>query len=189
MVNESKKGGIFAMALALVLPALLLGMVGAGCVSSAEAANPGAGGPSGGTVLAGDPNAGSMGAAGEVAAGGNGAVVADSKTGYDKTQDTIAQAIADGTYVEDVTYSYHAGNETMKVSVTVENDIITGASITPQGTPAPYSLKMMEAVNGSLPNLVVGKKITELDIPKNVAGSSLTTAAFKEQLALLVEKY
>lgn len=111
----------------------------------------------------------------------------ENKTGVDNTDDAIALAIADGTYTDEVSYQYHSGTETFEAKVTVENDVITEASITPKGEPHEVSLGKMEAVNGALPDLVIGKKITELNIPKNVAGSSLTTAAFKNYLEQLVE--
>jgi len=115
---------------------------------------------------------------------------AQNKTGFEQTQETIALAIADGTYVEKVSYDYHSGTEIIEVSVSVENDVITSASIkSAGGNMHNYSVKLITAVNAELPALVVGKKITELEIPKNVAGSSLTTAAFKRQLEVLVQKY
>jgi uncharacterized protein YceK len=123
-----------------------------------------------------------------------GTVVTENKTGYEKTNESIALAVADGTYIENVTYPYHVGlpteaNETIEVKVTVEGDVITDVSITAMGTPHQYSAKLILGLNAALPDLVVGKKITELNIPKNVAGSSLTTAAFKGYLENLVETY
>ncbi len=198
LTKSSGRAGVGSFAAVFALSIILLSFVAAGCVNSAQNSPAPIVSPSG---------AADTGAKGQTPSspGGidnvatpppppsppskNDAVIAENKTGFDKTQETIALAIADGTYVGDVTYAYHSGNETMKVSVTVKNDIVTDASIAPVGTPANYSLKLMNAVNAELPNLVVGKKITELNIPKNVAGSSLTTAAFKAQLASLVEKY
>ena len=116
-------------------------------------------------------------------------VEAINKTGYEQTQDTITLAIADGTYTQEVSYEYHSGTESMEVSLSVENDIITSASIVPKGTPHQYSLKLMNDVNSALPNLVVGKKIDELDLPKNISGASLTTGAFKQYVNRLIEEY
>ncbi|NUN11358.1 hypothetical protein HUU53_01805 [Candidatus Micrarchaeota archaeon] len=113
-----------------------------------------------------------------------GNVIADTKTGHDKIQETIQTAIADGTYESKVSYTYHAGTEKegqeeVDVSITVENDVITAASATPSDNAHVISKGIITKFNNALPELVVGKKITELDIPHNVAGSSLTTAAFK----------
>jgi uncharacterized protein with FMN-binding domain len=112
--------------------------------------------------------------------------IGDNKTGFDKTQETIELAVADGTYAADATYAQPKGNATAKISITVKDDIITAASA--EGVNAdPWSTKIIGDFNAALPDLVVGKKITELDIPINVAGSSLTTAAFKSYVGELVE--
>ncbi len=110
----------------------------------------------------------------------------DNKTGFDKTQEAIALAVADGTYVSSETYSYHSGNETVEIKITVENDTITAASVEPSSEAHDVSKKIIGNFNAALPELVVGKKIDKLDIPKNVAGSSLTTAAFKQYVDELV---
>lgn len=112
---------------------------------------------------------------------------ASTKTGEEIIDDTIAQAVADGEYSEDVTYAYHSGQETVKIQVTVKDDVITEASVAPDENAANVSIKIIGNFNNALPELVVGKKITELEIPKNVAGSSLTTAAFKGYLEKLIE--
>lgn len=114
-------------------------------------------------------------------------IVADNKTAYDKTQQAIAQAVADGTYSDNVTYAYHSGNETVEIKVTVKGDVVTAASVSGIN-PVPISAKIISNFNNALPDLVVGKKITELAIPRNVAGSSLTTAAFRQYVNGLVAK-
>ena len=123
--------------------------------------------------------------------GNNSIITAENKTGFDKNQDAIALALADGTYTDNVTYTYHptipekTGNETVTISITVKDGIITAASV--EGNdPVPISKKIIDGVNAALPDLVVGKKITELNIPAQVAGSSLTTAAFKQYVGGLV---
>jgi hypothetical protein len=110
----------------------------------------------------------------------------DPQTSYNKTQQAIAAAVADGNYASNVTYAYHSGNETVEIKVTVKGDVITAASVTAQGKTAPISAKIIGNFNDALPDLVVGKKITELNMPKNVAGSSLTNAAFQQYVAGLI---
>jgi len=111
--------------------------------------------------------------------------IGDNRTGFDKTQETIELAVADGTYFTDVTYVQPKGNTTAKISITVEGDVITAASA--EGVNAdPWSTKIIGDFNSALPDLVVGKKIDKLDLPINVAGSSLTTAAFKSYVADLI---
>lgn len=111
--------------------------------------------------------------------------VATNKTGYEQTNETIALAIADGTYTDNVRYAYHSGNTTVGFTVTVENDVVKAASAAPVNAD-PVSTTIIGNFNSALPELVVGKKISELNIPVNVAGSSLTTAAFKEYIGKIV---
>jgi major membrane immunogen (membrane-anchored lipoprotein) len=111
------------------------------------------------------------------------------KTEIEENQELIANFIADGSYSSDVTYNYHSGDETIKIDITVADDVITAASIASVGDTHKYSQQLIDAVNAELPNLVVGKKINEIQLPKNVAGSSLTTAAVQQHLEDLVEQY
>lgn len=113
-------------------------------------------------------------------------VLAESKSEVQKTQDTINQVIADGTYEDQVTYRHHEGSETIDISVTVKDDVITAASIQAVGKTHPVSAKYIKSVDGALADLVVGKNIAQLDIPRKVSGSSLTTAAFKGYIDSLI---
>ena len=51
------------------------------------------------------------------------------------------------------------------------------------------SQNYINAFNNALPDLVIGKKITEINIPHTVSGSSLTSAAFKNQLENLMSEH
>lgn len=104
---------------------------------------------------------------------------ADNKTSQEKIQESVELAVANGTYADKLTYAYHSGSEVVDVTLTVENDVVVNASVVPSSDAHNVSVKIINNFNAALPELVVGKKITELNIPKNVAGSSLTTAAFK----------
>ena len=115
-------------------------------------------------------------------------LTADNKTAYENNSQVIANILADGTYEQNVTYAFHSGIETVDISVTVQNDVITAASVTDATASNPYSARMISNLNGALPGLVVGKKINELNIPHNVAGSSLTTAAFAQYVNGLISK-
>ncbi|MBS3135843.1 hypothetical protein J4401_02690 [Candidatus Woesearchaeota archaeon] len=124
----------------------------------------------------------------------NSAVVEDENKSKDKKpeqqvmQESLSKVIADGTYTNKATYQYHSGNETIEIKVSVKDDIVTGASVTGIN-PHKVSAKFISGVNAELPNLVVGKKINEINLPKQISGSSLTTAAFKKQIDDLIEKY
>jgi hypothetical protein len=142
---------------------LVLGCVGQGQGTQA---------PSGGATMS--AGGGSAGAA----ASKNDSLMTENKTGYQQTQDTIASVVPDGTYKTETVYYNHAGPVTLDISVTVKDDVVTAASVAGVD-PDPMSAHYISSLNGALPDLVVGKKITELSIPHNVAGSSLTTAAFR----------
>ena len=111
--------------------------------------------------------------------------ISDNKTAYDKNQTVIAQLIADGTYVNDISYRYPRGTNTVTVDITVKNDTITAASVAGNNVDM-MSARYISNFNSALPDLVVGKKINELSIPRNVAGSSLTTAAFAQYVNGLI---
>src|SRR3989338_1365326 len=113
---------------------------------------------------------------------------AENKTGMEKTEEAVNLAIADGTYTESVTYNYHSGSETVEMTVVVKNDIIEGVNIVPGPNAHNVTQKIVAGFTDALPDLVLGKKIDELDLPKNVGGSSLTTAAFKGYVERLVEE-
>ena len=116
-------------------------------------------------------------------------VTDDKKSQIEKTQDKINIVIADGTYSDKVTYDYHdGGHETIDIKVSVKDDIVTGASIT-GNNPDKTSEKFINGVNAALPDLVVGKRIDELNLPSQISGSSLTTAAFKKYVQDIIEKY
>lgn len=113
----------------------------------------------------------------------------DNKTGVEKIEEAVAQAIADGTYTNQVEYAYHSGSEIVTITVKTQKDIVTEARVVPSGgSSSPVSIRIINKFNDALPDLVVGKKITELNIPKNVAGSTLTTAAFKSYVERIVEQ-
>ncbi len=157
MENMFTRGAVLAIAL------LLCSMLIIGCTQSQQAASGTQPEGSGGTVdIAGKVNSS----------------MSDNRTAYDKNQTTIAGVIADGTYAGDIEYKYHSGDVSATVSLTVESDTITSASVVGNNADN-VSTMIIGKFNAALPDLVVGKKINELSIPKNVAGSSLTTAAFK----------
>src|SRR3989344_6971730 len=46
---------------------------------------------------------------------------ADSKPSVEKVNESISQAIADGTYTDSLKYNYHSESETVSVKLTVKN--------------------------------------------------------------------
>lgn len=78
---------------------------------------------------------------------------------------------------------YAEGKEVIGVSLTVANDIITDASVTPQAkdrTSKGYQLQFA----GSFKSQVVGKKLADLKLSR-VAGASLTTQGFNNAVSII----
>ena len=114
----------------------------------------------------------------------NQTMVTENRTGFDQTQQAIKMAIADGNYEQNVTYSSPAGDDIVDISISVLNNTITSVSLKPTHA-APISENFIKNYNQSIQSLVVGKKIDQINLPHNVAGSSLTNAAFKQYLSQL----
>ena len=169
----------------LIASLLLLAVTLAGCAQSAVPSNPSSApsassnNPGGSSAVVSSPT---------VVSPASGNLVAENKTGFDKNQTTIASILPDGNYEKQVTYAYHSGNSTVDFKLIVQNDVITSASAEAVNDDK-VSTMIIGKFNGALPSLVVGKKINELGIPKNVAGSSLTTAAFKQYAETLVQSH
>ncbi len=115
----------------------------------------------------------------------------DTKPGEEVVKEQV-KAIADGVYNGEVTYAYPAGEEkkgtnTIGIMIEVQDEVITKAGIAAIKEPDPVSKNFITAINNALPELVVGKKITELNLPNQISGSSLTAGALKDYLNGLVE--
>lgn len=103
----------------------------------------------------------------------------DAKPEAEKNQEMIEAFIADGNYEKNVTYDYHSGTEEVNIKITVKDNVITDASV--EGINShKTSAKYIAEFNAALPEMVIGKRIDELNLPKQVGGSSLTNAAFQE---------
>jgi uncharacterized protein with FMN-binding domain len=97
------------------------------------------------------------------------------------TQPTVSFVYKNGEYTAVGNYNSPGGAETVSVKVTLKDDMVTAVSLTPNAT-RPVSLKMQQAVAGSLNSLVVGKKLNEVSLDK-VSGSSLTPKGFNDAIA------
>jgi hypothetical protein len=110
-------------------------------------------------------------------------VVTESKTQVEKNDATLeALIIADGTYVDNEDYMSPGGLDTIEVTLSVDNDIVTAVDIKAIVADK-TSQNYINKVDAALPDLVIGKSISEIqNLPKQISGSSLTTAAFKKQV-------
>jgi uncharacterized protein with FMN-binding domain len=111
----------------------------------------------------------------------------DNKTNYEKINQTIQTTIQDGLYTKNVSYFYHSGKVDMNIQIEVKDDYLVSVSLSPINAD-PVSENFIKKVNSSLQQLAVGKKITDLSLPKQISGSSLTTAAFKKYVEELIQK-
>lgn len=89
----------------------------------------------------------------------------------------------DGTYTENGTYISPGGRESIEVTITVANDIITDATVKGSATSGEAKEYQDDFASG-YKTLVVGKDIDEVSLSR-VAGSSLTSNGFNAALELI----
>ena len=113
-----------------------------------------------------------------------------------QTEDTAAEAEApaatssnetatykDGTYTEKGRYVSPGGAESVDVTVTIANDIITSATVTGNASRGESKQYQAEFISG-FKRAVVGKDIDEVSLSR-VAGSSLTSNGFNTAIKLI----
>ncbi|WP_210508630.1 hypothetical protein [Naasia sp. SYSU D00057] len=98
---------------------------------------------------------------------------ADTGTGGDGTY-------ADGTYEADGSYTSPGGQESVGVSITLEDDVVTAVTVTPHATSG-NAKQFQTQFAGAIAGEVVGKDIDSLEVSR-VAGSSLTSGGFNDAL-------
>lgn len=92
----------------------------------------------------------------------------------------------DGTYTAVGSYRSPAGPETITVTTTVKNDVITGVSVVPHATHQ-TSIRLQGLFIGGYQQYVVGKDIDSVKLGA-VSGSSLTPIGFNDALAKIKAK-
>lgn len=88
----------------------------------------------------------------------------------------------DGSYTAVGHYTSPAGPETINVTLTLKNNLITDADVKPQATNRKSVFMQNAFVSGYKP-LVVGKNIDEVMLSGNISGSSLTLKGFNDAVA------
>lgn len=111
------------------------------------------------------------------------------KTQEEKTEEQLANLIADGSYEELTTYSIPGGEEELKILLEVEDNKITKLDFELLGEPKEISINKYQDSEEGLRELLIGKDLNEIEIPNSVSGSSLTTQAFRAKLNEMIEKY
>lgn len=101
-------------------------------------------------------------------------------TSTDSTDTDTAPApsgtYADGTYTESGNYTAPSGTETVEVTVTLADGVITDVEVVGDATDPQAQIMQGEFIGG-IEAEVVGKNIDELNVDK-VGGSSLTSGGF-----------
>lgn len=92
-----------------------------------------------------------------------------------------AATYKDGTYSATGSYVSPGGNERIAVTLTLENDIVSDVSATPQAA-SPTSRDYQSLFVKGYQTQVVGKDIDTLNLSR-VSGSSLTSKGFNDALA------
>ncbi|MEV5068584.1 FMN-binding protein [Microbacterium sp. LMI12-1-1.1] len=89
-------------------------------------------------------------------------------------------AYADGTYTADGSYATPESVETITVTVTLEDDVITAVEVT--GDPQKRESEQYQGeFIGGIADVVVGQDIDDIQVSR-VAGSSLTSGGFIEAI-------
>lgn len=109
-------------------------------------------------------------------------------TGTDTTTDTGTDAVThgdykDGTYTESGDYQAPSGTETVAVTVTLADNVITDVKVVGDATDPTAQLRQADFVAG-IAGVVKGKNIDELDVHV-VGGSSLTSGGFNAAIELI----
>jgi uncharacterized protein with FMN-binding domain len=86
----------------------------------------------------------------------------------------------DGTYTESADYTSPGGTETVEVTVTLADGVITEVEAVGDGD-NPNSKRYQGEFSDGIADVVVGKSIDEISVDK-VAGSSLTSAGFNDAI-------
>ncbi len=82
----------------------------------------------------------------------------------------------DGTYEATGQYQSPNGTETLDVTITLQDDVITAVEVVGEGT-NPNTVRFQGEFAGGIAEMVVGKDIDQISVSK-VAGSSLASGGF-----------
>ena len=106
--------------------------------------------------------------------------VAESDPATDSVSDEVAGEYKDGTYEATGSYSSPGGRESIALTVTIKDGIITSTSIVTNAKSGD-SRVYQTAFAGGYKDLVVGESIDSVSLSR-VAGSSLTSNGFNDAL-------
>jgi len=94
-----------------------------------------------------------------------------------------ASSYTDGTYTESADYQAPSGTETVDVTITLADSVITDVQVTGHATDPQAKVRQGEFASG-IAGVIVGKKIDDIQVDK-VGGSSLTSGGFNAAVDLI----
>jgi uncharacterized protein with FMN-binding domain len=97
----------------------------------------------------------------------------------DAMSDTSA-SYADGDYSAEGSYVSPAGEQSVKVELSLKDDTVTAVTVTPEADD-PQAKGFQEKFAGGISEAIVGKDIDTLDVSR-IAGSSLTSGGFNKAI-------
>jgi uncharacterized protein with FMN-binding domain len=100
----------------------------------------------------------------------------DETTAEPTETDSSEATYTDGTYEATGEYQSPNGTESLDVTITLENDVITAVEVVGAGG-SPNTERFQGEFAGGIAAIVVGKDIDEISVSK-VAGSSLASGGF-----------
>lgn len=92
----------------------------------------------------------------------------------------VQNTYKDGTYTATGSYQSPAGAESIEISVTLKDNIVTATTFTPKATNE-VSIKLQGMFAGGYNAMVVGKSLDEVKLDK-VSGSSLTPKGWNDAI-------
>jgi uncharacterized protein with FMN-binding domain len=97
----------------------------------------------------------------------------------DAMSDTSA-SYADGDYSAEGSYVSPAGEQSVKVELTLKDDTVTAVTVTPEADD-PQAKGFQQKFAGGISEAIVGKDIDTLEVSR-IAGSSLTSSGFTQAI-------
>jgi uncharacterized protein with FMN-binding domain len=105
----------------------------------------------------------------------------DTDAGNNSNLNTSEEPYNDGTYSSSGSYDTPAGTESIDVTITIADDIVTAVEVEGHDDGNPDVKRYQSEFIGGISDIVVGKDIDELSVDR-VAGSSLSSTGFKAAL-------
>jgi len=105
----------------------------------------------------------------------------DTDSGNNSNLNTSETPYKNGTYSSSGSYDSPAGTESLDVTITIADDIVTDVKVVGHDDGNPDVKRYQGEFIGGISDIVVGKDIDELSVDR-VAGSSLSSTGFKAAL-------